>query len=230
MAENGPNGFARHEGYLENIGFFGALTSRQTYLNVAYLLLSFPLGIFYFVLIITGISLGFGLAIIGIGILILLALFIAMRGLAVWERQLAIWLLGAYILPPLARAESWQHPWIALKKYVSDAYTWKCLAYFLLKFPLAIASFIITVFLASFTLGLLSAPLFYRYMQVNLLFWHVTRADEALFCFAVGLLFALVSVHVINAIAILCRAFAVSLLSVAPARLSQLRTGPIVIH
>jgi hypothetical protein len=213
MAENGPNGFARHEGYLENIGFFGALTSRQTYLNVAYLLLSFPLGIFYFVLIITGISLGFGLAIIGIGILILLALFI-----------------GAYILPPLARAESWQHPWIALKKYVSDAYTWKCLAYFLLKFPLAIASFIITVFLASFTLGLLSAPLFYRYMQVNLLFWHVTRADEALFCFAVGLLFALVSVHVINAIAILCRAFAVSLLSVAPARLSQLRTGPIVIH
>jgi len=229
MGENDSIGIDEHAGYLENVGFFGALTGKQTYLNVAYLLLSFPLAIFYFVLIITGMSLGFGLAIIGVGILILLALLVALRGLAIWERQLAIWLLGAHILPPLSMAESWQHPWIALKKYVSDAYTWKCLAYFLLKFPLAIASFILTVFLASFTLGLLSAPLLYRYVQVNFFFWHVARAEEALLCFAAGLLFALISVHIINGMAILCRAFAVSLLSVTPARRSQLRTGPIVI-
>jgi len=229
MGANASLGIDEHKGYLENVGFFGALTSKQTYLNSAYLLLSFPLGIPYFAVIVTGICLGFGLAIIGVGILILLALLVVLRGFASWERQLAIWLLGAHILPLPPRNESWRHPWVALKKYISDAHTWKCLAYFLLKFPLAIASFILTVFLASFTLGLLSAPLLYRHAQVNLFFWHVSRADEALLCFAAGLLFALASVHIINGLALLCRAFAVSLLSVTPAPRSQVRIGPIVI-
>ena len=40
---------------------FGPATERQTYLNLLYLLLSFPLGIAYFVFLTTGLSLGTGI-------------------------------------------------------------------------------------------------------------------------------------------------------------------------
>ncbi len=67
-----------------DIGFFGALANKQTYLNLAYLMLTFPLGIFYFVFIVVGLSLGLGLVVIWVGLLILLAMMVAMRGLATW--------------------------------------------------------------------------------------------------------------------------------------------------
>ncbi len=229
MGGNEPSGISSHAGHFEEGGFFGALANKQTYLNIVYLLLSFPLGIFYFVILIVGISLGFGLAILGVGILILLALLVTLRGFAAWERQLAIWLLNTYIPPPDPRPEPLQHPLIALKKYVTDSYTWKCLVYFMVKFPLAIASFVITVFITSFTLALVSAPLLYRYTPVNFFFWRITRAEEALVCVAVGLIFGLVSVHVLNGMAVLSRALATAMLSGTHPLRSQPKTGPIII-
>jgi hypothetical protein len=44
----------------------------QTYVNALYLLLSFPLGVFYFVFLVTGLSLGFGLLVVWIGVPILI--------------------------------------------------------------------------------------------------------------------------------------------------------------
>ena len=43
---------------------FSVVVRPQTYLNIFYLLLSFPLGIAYFVFLVTGLSVGFGLLII----------------------------------------------------------------------------------------------------------------------------------------------------------------------
>lgn len=229
MAGNEPSGISSASRQFEEGGFFGALANKQSYLNIVYLLLSFPLGIFYFVILIVGISLGFGLAILGIGILILLAVFVALRGFAAWERQLAFWLLSTYIPPPDPRPEPLKHPLIALKKYVTDSYTWKCLIYFMVKFPLAIASFVITVFIASFTLALLSAPLLYRYAPIHIFIWRITRAEEALTCAAVGLIFGLVSVHVLNGIAVLSRALATAMLSGAHTPDAKPKTGPIII-
>ena len=60
----------------------GVLTNSQTYKNLAYLLLSFPLGVFYFVFLITGISLGVSLAIIWIGIPIFIGVLMLSRTFA----------------------------------------------------------------------------------------------------------------------------------------------------
>ena len=57
--------------------FFGVALRSQTYLNLVYLLLAFPLGVFYFTLLVTGISLGFGLLIVWIGGFILAGMFVA---------------------------------------------------------------------------------------------------------------------------------------------------------
>jgi hypothetical protein len=56
----------------KKLGFFGVIVDPQSYLNIVYLLVAFPLGTFYFVFLITGLSFGFGLFITLFGIPILL--------------------------------------------------------------------------------------------------------------------------------------------------------------
>ena len=51
---------------------FGAVIEPQSYVNILYLFLVFPLGIVYFMFLVTGLSLGFGLLIIWAGIPILM--------------------------------------------------------------------------------------------------------------------------------------------------------------
>ena len=60
-------------------GFFSVVADSQSYWRVLYLLLSYPLGLFYFVFLLTGIALGAGLVIIGIGIVILALTLAACR-------------------------------------------------------------------------------------------------------------------------------------------------------
>ena len=75
-------------------GFFGVVADPQSYRNIAYLLLAFPLGTLYFVFLVTGLSLGFGLIITLIGIPILLLVLSGSWALCRFERQVAITLLN----------------------------------------------------------------------------------------------------------------------------------------
>jgi hypothetical protein len=229
MEENRPVLSEPMEILEEGGGFWGAFARKQTYLNISYLILSFPLSIAYFVFITTGFALGFGLAIIGIGLLILPLMVVAMRGLAAWERQLGIWLLGSHIPEPEPNPPIWQHPWITLKRYVADSYTWKALLYFILKFPMAIISFIAVVFFCSFSLSLILTPFMYRIVPIRFFEWRIVRAEEAFLCVALGLAIGWVSVHVLNGLAALHRMLATAMLSGTHKAHSQLKSGPVVI-
>src|SRR5438309_5628057 len=59
--------------------FFGVVILPQTYLNLTYLLLAFPLGTAYFILLVTGFSLGLGLMVTLVGVPVLLATLVAAR-------------------------------------------------------------------------------------------------------------------------------------------------------
>ena len=74
-------------------GFFGVVADPQSYLNIIYLLLVFPLGTFYFVFLVTGLSLGFGLLITLLGIPILLLVLGGSWVLCGFERAVAITVL-----------------------------------------------------------------------------------------------------------------------------------------
>src|SRR5947207_2704667 len=75
--------------------------------NIVYLLLSFPLGVFYFVLLITGLSVGVGTVIVWLGIPILFATIAGIWGMAAIERSLAAHLLHIDMpTPPQRYAES----------------------------------------------------------------------------------------------------------------------------
>ncbi|TMD83432.1 MAG: histidine kinase, partial [Chloroflexi bacterium] len=133
----------------------------ETYRRILYLLLAFPLGTAYFVLIVTGLAMGGGLAIIivGIGILVL-----TMEGwllLARFERELTIRLLGADVPPfslPAPAGESWRQ---RIGRTLTDAVTWKSLAYLLVEFPFGIVSFTLVVVLFSVSLSLVAVPVAY---------------------------------------------------------------------
>lgn len=74
--------------------FVGVPLRPQTYLNLLYLGLAFPLGIAYFVFVVLGLSLGVSLAIFVVGIPILLLVVLAALGIAAFERWLADRLLA----------------------------------------------------------------------------------------------------------------------------------------
>ncbi|ELZ96872.1 hypothetical protein C440_03823 [Haloferax mucosum ATCC BAA-1512] len=79
---------------------FGVVTDGQSYKNIAYLLLSFPLGSFYLVALVAGLGLGISLPLTLVGLPLLFGVLYLGRLLAAGERRLAERLLGLEIERP----------------------------------------------------------------------------------------------------------------------------------
>lgn len=187
----------------ERYGTFRVAADPQTYRNVLYLLLAFPLGTFYFVFLVTGITVGVGLIVVAlVGIPILIGVVIASRTFMVFERSLASALLGTDI-PPIAvmpaAAGSW---WARLTALRRDRVTRTGMAYLLLKFPVGIATFTAAVTLISTSVGLAAAP---AYMWTSgELNWGDWTFDPFLWSWIlvpIGIVLAFVSLHLMNAMA-----------------------------
>jgi Putative sensor len=134
------------------------LTTSRGGTILLYHLLGLPLGIAYFVWLVTGFSTGFGLLITLIGIPLLTLVLASVRPLAALERALANELLGAEIpgapLAPSGRG------WIGrLTAYWTDGRTWRGVAYLFLRFPAGLAAFTVATVSYGVALTLLAAPL-----------------------------------------------------------------------
>ena len=138
-------------------GYFAELLSAETYRRMFYLIASFPLGILYFVVIVTGLSLGLGLLVLVVGFPIFMSTIWLILRFADTERALA-GMLGQklYREKPILQASGFMN-WA--RATLSDAGTYKALLYALLKFPLGIASFVITVTLLAISVGFLGLPI-----------------------------------------------------------------------
>jgi Putative sensor len=139
--------------------FYGVFAKSATYLNLAYLYLTFPLGIAYFVFLVTGWSLGIGLTIIWIGLLVLALVFAISWGLTAFERWLSAGLLRVNIPPMQKPTDPSTKFWDRLKAWFSNPVTWKGMLYLLLKFPLGILNFTVATTVLATSFGLLAAPL-----------------------------------------------------------------------
>ena len=192
----------------------------RSYVNVFYLLLSFPLGIFYFVFLVTGVSLGVGLAIIWVGIPILLLVLGGSWLLCKLERALAIFLLNESITPIVREGRISADDaglqqlsaverlfivgWRRFKAHLSDRLTWTGISYLLLKFPMGVASFVLAVTLISLTAALLGAPFYYWVDDgIELGFRLVDELWEALILTLIGIPAAFISLHLMNTAAFL---------------------------
>jgi hypothetical protein len=195
--------------------FFGVAVRGRTYLNLLYLLLAFPLGLFYFIFLVTGLSTGIPLMVVGVGFFIVLAVFLIWYGLAAFEREMAIGLLGETI-PPMTRQDlSGKSLWQQFTATLANPVTWKGLGFLVAKFPIGIITFSVVVALGSVCAAFLGAPFYYQFAHPQVTFfwgvsnpWVIDSLPEALLLCLGGVFATLISLHIFNGMAWLCGRFA----------------------
>src|SRR5947209_8284276 len=150
-----------------SMSLYHVFWEQQSYINMLYLFISFPLGLTYFVLLVAGIATGLSTSIIWIGVPILMGLMSMWWQLAAFERSMAQQMLHVSIPPmsyPFPRQRTF---WQKLQDQLRDSMTWKTLGFLLLKFPMGIFYFIIVLTLpivsiavaaVSLVIWLLTAP------------------------------------------------------------------------
>lgn len=189
---------------LTTSSFFGVVIEAQTYRNLLYLALAYPLGLLYFVVLTTGFALGIGLAVLLVGIPILAGVVIATRPIASFERRLANRLLAVDIRTPedvsAAEVEGF---WQTLKRYLGAKSTWKGLLFCYLKLYLGLFSFVLVVVALTVTAALLTAPLHYDdpVVTIGVGWWAIDTLPEALIAVVIGAAFGVGALHLINAAA-----------------------------
>ena len=146
------------------------LVTARGWATVLHHLLGLPLGIAYFVWLVTGLALGAGLAITLIGIPILTLVLASVRPLAAFERGLANALLGTRI--PAAPLTPGGSGWLGrFKAYWADGRTWRGVAYLLARFPVGTIAFSVVVAFYASAGFLLGAPLLAPLHTMELGIW-----------------------------------------------------------
>lgn len=191
---------------------FGPVIRPRTWINMLYLLTSFPLGVFYFVVLTTLVSAGFGLLPVFIGVFVLWFALLASDVLSELDRSVVNSMLGAAIpaRPPSAPVPGGIFD--RMRATARQPGTLKRVVYLFVRFPMGIASFVLVMTLLPLSMLLLTLPLTYTMVPITVGFSHVESFDEAIYLCCFGAVFTLVSVHVLNSWAGFCRRFAQSML------------------
>jgi hypothetical protein len=186
---------------------WSVIAQPQTWRNVVYLLLSFPLGIIYFVFLVTGLATGVGTLIVWVGAFVLLGTFLAVRGFTALERSLARSLLQTTIPFRRSRYPAGQDigkPVLArARDLLVSRESWAGIGYLFGKFPLGIVSFVLTVVFLSVPLAMLVTPLTLLIpgLDQEIGDWRIdTPAEAAPFAVA-GFLLSFLSLHLLNGMA-----------------------------
>jgi len=139
--------------------FFGVFLDPRAYTSLFFMLLSLATGIIYFTVVVTGLSLSFGTAILIVGVPIFLLFMGLTRVLSLTEGRLLEAMTGERMprrpVHPGAAEGFWQRVGNMLK----DPRTWSTLAYLLLMLPLGIFYFTIASVGLSLSLSLIFAPI-----------------------------------------------------------------------
>ena len=173
--------------------------------NLVYLLLAMPLGVVYFTILTVGLSLGAGFSITLIGLPILVSMIFVTYMLGDLERSITSILLGVKIAKPEARPARDNSASAILTAQLKNAAFWKEFAYLLiLKLPLGMISFTLTIFFVTLPLALMATPLIVTYFpDVEVMILpnvFVNTMTAALICFAIGLGIGFISIFIINAL------------------------------
>src|SRR5579884_2518713 len=170
---------------------FGTVVDPQTWRNMLYLLISFPLALIYFVFTVAGVSIGIGLFLIAIGVPVLVFTLMVVGQFARFERMLLRNLLGATIRQPRPFLAA---PGIAesLKAYLGRAETWKGVVYTLVHLPYAVVGFGLLVSFIPAGVVLLVTPLIYQFVPIDIFMTRVTTFDQAVLCSSLGAIVVLI--------------------------------------
>ncbi|HEY6924837.1 MAG TPA: sensor domain-containing protein [Steroidobacteraceae bacterium] len=138
--------------------FFGVYSDPRAYTSLFYMLLTLATGVFYFTIVVVGVTLSAGLAVLIIGVPFFLAFIGITRVIALGEGRLLEAITGERMprrpVYPAQKA-SW---WSRIGEMLGDARTWTTLLYFVLMLPLGMIYFVLAVLGLSAGLHLAFAP------------------------------------------------------------------------
>lgn len=127
-------------------GFFGIIRDPRAYGALLYMLLSLITGVAYFVFVITGVALSFGLFITLIGIPLGLLVIGMARLIAHAEGRLVEGLLGVRMPRRLpAQTATDETIMVKIKEALLDVRTWSSMLYLVMMLPIGIAYFVIAL-------------------------------------------------------------------------------------
>ena len=139
----------------------GAMRRPRTYVSALFIATRLPLGLLYFVVIVTGLATGLGSLLLVVGIPALLLTFAVARGFAAFEREVARWWLGVDIAPLAPPRPAGRSLFARARDHFTSAVTWKSLIYVLAQFPAGIVVFVIELLGLGASLALAMAPAWY---------------------------------------------------------------------
>jgi hypothetical protein len=188
--------------------FFAVVVRPQTWLGILFHILAFPLGLFYFVFLVTGLSVGVGLVVVWVGIPILLVVAGAWWLFGAFERLQAKYLLGATVPQTPREWERADGIWGKLRAHFGSGATWMDLLYLFAKLVFGTISFTLLV-LAVSTVGWFLAIPFFAVFDVPIVngTW-VPPLWFGILAVPLGILTFFVSLHVLNGWTWICARWA----------------------
>ena len=222
LSESGKMNTSQRAGQV-NTSIFHIVWDRQSYLNILYLLVSFPLGLAYFIFLVPGM-------VVGMSTLFLIAVFMLPLIITIWqhlaafERRMAIQWLNIDIPPMSYRSPKQMTYWQRLQAQLTNSMTWKTLVYLLLKFPLGLFSFVITIIalalsvaisVVTLSIGLLTAPFFILFILLQ----NASHIKEWLLRYLLyaltGFGLCLITLHLLNGLTFVYGQFARTMLGMS---------------
>ncbi len=188
--------------------FFGVVARPQTWLGILFQWLAFPLGLFYFVFLTTGLSMGIGLVVVWVGIPILLVVAGAWWLFGAFERVQARYLLGADVPPAPREWEKVEGIWAKLKAHFGCAATWKDLLYLLAKLVFGTVSTTLLVTAVSMVFWFFAIPVFAVFDVPVINGTWVPPLWFGVVSVPLGILVFFVALHVLNAWSWVCARWA----------------------
>ncbi len=138
--------------------FFGIVVDPSAWGALFYMLLALATGVIYFTVVVTGLSLTFGLFILIIGIPFALLFLATVRAISLAEGRMVEGLLGVR-MPRRPRTLGVQGGfWARVKGWLTDYRSWTTMLYMVLQLPLGIIYFTVVTVALSLSVAAVAAP------------------------------------------------------------------------
>ena len=187
---------------------FGVFAQQRTYLNLLYAALALPLGIAYFVALVTLVATGAGMAVTLIGLPLLILTIYGWCWIADTDRLLTNSLLGTRIRPlDFSREEGMSWGLARLWSRLRNPATWRAGVYLFLRFPQGVIIFAIVGGLLTQAVWGLVLPFVFtkvtdsssnQYASIDYGLFHVDSIGKAFIVTAFSPLCLLLAVHLSN--------------------------------
>ena len=194
--------------------FFGVVADPAAYGALFYMLLALATGTIYFSVVVTGLSMSLGLAVLIIGIPFFLLFVAVVRAISLAEGRLIEALLGERMprRPRLAPASTGEGMVARVKAWFTDYRTWTTMLYMALQLVLGIAYFTIVVTGLATAVALIAVPFLQVFTDIPMFWWggyaHELQTWALPFPIIFGVLLAIVTLHVCKFVGKLHAAYA----------------------